>query len=118
MSPPIARCARWQSFTTSSHIEPLPARQARQDDETLLLLLHAQSQAVASVLPALQAPGVWEVLVWTDDPHLAASSLRSESQELCRPAEALALLQYRPSLRAAGLTGTGVFAYAPGGERP
>ena len=75
-------------------------------------------QAVAFVLPALQAPGVWEVLVWTDDPHLAASSLRSESQELCRPAEALALLQYRPSLRAAGLTGTGVLAYAPGGERP
>ena len=118
MSPPIARCARWQSFTTSSHIEPLSARQARQDDETLLLLLHAQSQAVASVLPALQAPDVWEVLVWTDDPHLAASSLRSESQELCRPAEALALLQYRPSLRAAGLTGTGVLAYAPDGERP
>ena len=71
------------------------------------------------VLPALQAPGVWEVLVWNPrTTSLLPSSLRSESQELCRPAEALALLQYRPSLRAAGLTGTGVLAYAPDGERP
>ncbi|HSX77880.1 MAG TPA: hypothetical protein VLQ80_04815, partial [Candidatus Saccharimonadia bacterium] len=100
-------------------IEPLPARRARQPDETLLLLLNAQSQAVAFVLPALQAPGVWEVLVWTDDPHPALPSPLADRQELSVPAQALALLRYWSSMSAAVTSGpgAGVLAYAEGGER-
>jgi hypothetical protein len=85
----------------------------------LLLLLNAQSQAVAFVLPALQTPGVWEVLVWTDDPRLATPSPLSDSQELSLPAQALALLRYRSSMSAAVTSGpgAGVLGYAEGGER-
>jgi isoamylase len=77
--------------------EPLPAHRAHRHDETVLLLLNAQAQAVAFVLPALQEPGVWEVLVWTDDPRLAPPAPIADSQEFCLPAQALALLRYRPS---------------------
>lgn len=100
-------------------IEPMPAGSAHRHDETLLLLLNAQSQAVSFVLPALQAPGVWEVLVWTDDPRLATPSPLSDSQEICLPAQALALLRYRSSMSAAGTSGTGAgaLAYAEGGKR-
>jgi len=100
--------------------EPMPAgSRAHRHDETLLLLLNAQSQAVAFVLPALQEPGVWEVLLWTDDPRLPAPSPLSDSQEICLPAQALALLRYRPSMSAAVTSGTGAGAlvYAEGGER-
>ena len=97
-------------------IEPLPAHRAHRHDETLLLLLNAQAQAVVFVFPALQAPGVWEVLVWTDDPHPAIPSLLSDSQELSLPAQALALLRYRSSMSAAVTNSPGVLAYAEGGE--
>ncbi len=68
-------------------IEPMPARSAHRHDETLLLLLNAQPQEASFVLPALQEPGVWEVLVWTDDPRLATPSPFSDSQEICLPAQ-------------------------------
>jgi isoamylase len=100
-------------------IEPLPARRAHRPDETLLLLLNAQSQAVAFVLPALQAPGVWEVLVWTDDPRLATPSPLADRQELGLPAQALALLRYQPRMSTAVTSGTGAGAGADaeGGKR-
>ena len=97
----------------------LPGCRTHRHDATLLLLLNAQSQAVAFVLPALQEPGVWEVLVWTDDPRLATPSPLSDSQELCLPAQALALLRYRSSMSAAVTSGPGVggLAYTEGGEK-
>jgi glycogen operon protein len=100
-------------------VEPLPARRDRRHDETLLLLLNAQSQAVVFVLPALQAPGVWEVLVWTDDPCLALPFPLADSQELGLPAQALALLRFRPSRRTIVISGTGAgaLADAQGSER-
>jgi glycogen operon protein len=100
-------------------VEPLPACRAHRHDETLLLLLNAQSQAVAFVLPALQTLGVWEVLVWTDDPRLATPSPLADRQELCLPAQALALLRYRSSMSTAVTSGpgAGVLAYAEGGKR-
>jgi glycogen operon protein len=100
-------------------VEPRPAHRACRHDETVLLLLNAQPQAVSFVLPALQEPGSWEVLVWTDDPALATSSPLSDSQDLCLPAQALALLRYRPSMSAAVTSGTGAraLAYAEGGKR-
>jgi hypothetical protein len=60
----------------------------------VLLVLNAQPEVVSFVLPALQEPGVWEVLVSTDDPRLLAPAPLSESQELCLPAQALSLLRY------------------------
>jgi glycogen operon protein len=100
-------------------VEPLPARRDRRHDETLLLLLNAQSQAVVFVLPALQAPGVWEVLVWTDDPCLALPFPLADSQELGLPAQALALLRFRSSRRTIVISGTGAgaLADAQGSER-
>ena len=95
-------------------VEPRPAHGTGQHDETVLLILNAQLQAVSFVLPALQEPGSWEVLLWTDDPALATSYPRSDSQELGLPAQALALLQYRPSMSAAVTSGTGEGALADG----
>jgi len=76
-------------------VESLPAPRAHPHDETLLLLLNAETQDVAFVLPALQEPGAWEVLVWTDDLRLATPAPSADSQELCLPAQPLALLRYR-----------------------
>jgi len=98
-------------------IEPLPAHHAHRHDETLLLLLNAQSQAVVFAFPALQAPGVWEVLVWTDDPRLAAPSPRADRQELCLPAHALALLRYRPSRSDVVISDPGAGALADAEDR-
>ena len=96
---------------------PLPGCRTHRHDATLLLLLNAQSQAVAFVLPALQEPGVWEVLVWTDDPRLATPSPLVDSQELGLPAQALALLRYRPPRSAAGTSGIGAYADAERGAK-
>ena len=98
-------------------VEPRPAHRVCRHDETVLLLLNAQPQAVAFVLPALQEPGSWEVLVWTDDPALATSSPLADSQELGLPAQGLALLRYRPSMSAAVTSGTGALADGEGGTR-
>jgi glycogen operon protein len=100
-------------------VEPRPAHRACRHDETVLLLLNAQPQAVSFVLPALQEPGSWEVLVWTDDPRLATPSPLSDSQELGLPAQALALLRYRPNRSEAVTSSMGAVALAQGegGER-
>jgi hypothetical protein len=60
----------------------------------VLLILNAQPQAVAFVLPALQEPGIWEVLVCTDDPLVPAPSPIAQGQEYAVPAQSLALLWY------------------------
>jgi isoamylase len=75
-------------------VEPRPAPSACWHGETVLLLLNAQPQAVSFVLPALQEPGSWEVLVCTDDPRMPVPSPPSESQEHAMPAQSLALLRY------------------------
>jgi len=75
-------------------VAPLPAPQTDQPDDPLLLILNAQSQAVAFVLPALQAPGVWEGLVCTDAPLVPPSAPLAQSQEYAVPAQSLALLRY------------------------
>jgi glycogen operon protein len=75
-------------------VEPLPPRSACRDNGTVLLILNAQPQAVAFVLPALQEPGVWEVLLCTNDPHMPVPSPIAESQERAMPAQSLALLRY------------------------
>jgi len=74
--------------------ESMPTPRTPRRNETVLLLLNAQPQAVSFVLPALQEPGVWEVLVCTDDPLVPAPSPISESQERAIPAQSLALLRY------------------------
>ena len=100
-------------------VEPMPAPRTRSHDAPVLLILNAQPQAVSFVLPALQEPGSWEVLVWTDDPRLATPSPLSDSQELGLPALALALLRYRPNRSAAVPSSMGAVALAQGegGER-
>ncbi|MCI0407514.1 MAG: glycogen debranching enzyme GlgX, partial [Acidobacteria bacterium] len=75
-------------------VEPRPAGTEPRHGDTVLLVLNAQPEAVAFVLPALQEPGVWEVLVSTDDPRLPAPAPLAGRQELCLPAQALSLLRY------------------------
>jgi len=75
-------------------IEPMPAHRPHQLDDTVLLILNAQPQAVAFVLPALQEPGIWEVLLCTDTPLVSAPSPIAQGQEHTVPAQALALLRY------------------------
>jgi isoamylase len=75
-------------------VEPMPTHRARRHDETLLLILNAQSQAVSFVLPALQEPGIWEVLLCTADPLVSAPSPIAQGQEHTVPAQSLALLRY------------------------
>jgi hypothetical protein len=72
----------------------MPTHRARRHDETLLLILNAQSQAVSFVLPALQEPGIWEVLLCTADPLVSAPSPIAQGQEHTVPAQSLALLRY------------------------
>jgi len=59
------------------------------------------------------------VLVWTDETRVAPPDALPDSQELSLPAQALALLRYRPSMSAAVTSGTGALSlpYAEGGER-
>ncbi|HEY7493941.1 MAG TPA: glycogen debranching enzyme GlgX [Candidatus Tectomicrobia bacterium] len=68
--------------------------QERQHGDTVLLILNAQPQAASFVLPALQQPGVWEVLLCTDGPRLPPPCAISKSQEFSTPAQSLALLRY------------------------
>jgi isoamylase len=75
-------------------VEPMPTHQTRQPDDPVLLILNAQSQAVSFVLPALQEPGVWEVLLCTDTPLVPAPSPIAQGQEYVVPAQSLALLRY------------------------
>jgi glycogen operon protein len=75
-------------------VESLPAHRPHQPDATVLLILNAQPQAVAFVLPALHEPGIWEVLLCTDDPSVPAPSPIAQGQEHVVPAQALALLRY------------------------
>jgi len=75
-------------------VEPMPAPRTRPPDDPVLLILNAQPQAVAFVLPALQEPGIWEVLVCTDDPLVPAPSPIAQGQEYAVPAQSLALLWY------------------------
>jgi hypothetical protein len=75
-------------------VEPRHVRNEHQHGDTVLLVLNAQSQAVSFVLPALQKPGFWEVLLCTDGPFLHTSSAISKSQEFSTPAQSLALLRY------------------------
>ena len=68
--------------------------QERQHGDTVLLILNAQPQAASFVLPALQQPGVWKVLLCTDSPPLPPPTAISKSQEFSTPAQSLALLRY------------------------
>jgi hypothetical protein len=60
----------------------------------VLIILNAQPETVAFVLPALQESGLWEVLVCTDAPLVPAPSPIAQSQEYAMPAQSLALLRY------------------------
>jgi glycogen operon protein len=75
-------------------VEPMHAGKERQPGHTVLLVLNAQFEAVPFVLPALQAPGVWEVLVCTDGPLLPPPAAISKGQEFSMPAQSLTLLRY------------------------
>jgi len=75
-------------------VEPMSAPGTGQPDDPMLLILNAQSQAVAFVLPALQEPGVWEGLLCTDAPRVPAPAPLAQSQEYVVPAQSLALLRY------------------------
>ncbi len=75
-------------------VEPRPAPQTHRSDDPVLLIVNAQPQTVAFVLPALQEPGIWEVLLCTDAPLVLAPSPIAESQEYAMPAHSLALLRY------------------------
>jgi glycogen operon protein len=75
-------------------VEPMLAQRPGQHDDLVLLILNAQPQAVAFVLPALQEPGLWEVLVCTDDPLVPTPCPIAEGQEYAMPAQSLALLRY------------------------
>jgi glycogen operon protein len=75
-------------------VEPQPAPRTHQSDDPVLLIVNAQPQAVAFVLPALQESGIWEVLLCTDAPLVFAPSPIAASQEYAMPAQSLALLRY------------------------
>jgi glycogen operon protein len=75
-------------------VEQLPARHEHRYGDTVLLILNAQPQAVSFVLPALQKPGFWEVLLCTDGPFLPTPAAIYKSQEFSTPSQALALLRY------------------------
>ncbi|HEY7493075.1 MAG TPA: glycogen debranching protein GlgX, partial [Candidatus Tectomicrobia bacterium] len=51
-------------------VEQMPDHHERQHGDTVFLILNAQLQAISFVLPALQQPGFWEVLLCTDGPLL------------------------------------------------
>jgi glycogen operon protein len=65
-----------------------------QHSDTVLLVLNAQPEAVPFVLPALHEPGVWEVLLGTDDTLLYPLSWIDESLAFSMPAQSLVLLRY------------------------
>jgi glycogen operon protein len=75
-------------------VEQQQVRHADRLDDTVLLVLNAQPQAVSFVLPALQTPGCWEVLLCTDGPLLPPPAAISKSLEFSMPAQSLALLRY------------------------
>ena len=75
-------------------VEQQQVRHAHRLDDTVLLVLNAQPQAVSFVLPALQTPGCWEVLLCTDGPLLPPPAAISKSLEFSMPAQSLALLRY------------------------
>ena len=75
-------------------IEPMPVPRTGQPDDSVLLILNAQPQAIAFVLPALQEPGIWEGLLCTADPLVPAPSPLAQGQEYAVPAQSLALLRY------------------------
>jgi isoamylase len=80
---------------------PMPAGRERLPDDTLLIVLNAQPEAVPFVLPALQATGVWEVVLCTDGPLWHAPYPTYEHQECYTiPACSLSLLQYARELQA------------------
>jgi glycogen operon protein len=89
---PENRCV--ELLLAGEAVEPMSAHRLHQPDDTVLLILNAQPQAVAFVLPALQEPGIWEVLLCTDDPCVPAPSPIAQGQEHVVPAQALALLRY------------------------
>ena len=86
--------------------EPMPAGSERLQDDTLLIVLNAQPEAVPFVLPALQVTGVWEVVLCTDGPLWHAPYPTYEHQECYTiPAWSLSLLQYARGLHSTPLTG-------------
>jgi len=78
-------------------VAPLPAHRTSQQDDPVLLILNAQPQAAAFVLPALQEPGTWEVLVCTEESRVSAPAPIAQGQEHAVPAQSLALLRYARS---------------------
>jgi glycogen operon protein len=75
-------------------VEPIPFRAERQHGDTVLLILNAQPEPVSFVLPTLQRPGVWELLLCTDGPLLPRPLAISKSQEFSTPAQSLTFLRY------------------------
>ena len=100
-------------------IEPLPARRARQHDETLLLLLNAQSQAVAFVLPALQA--TWRLggagVDRRSPPSSPFSTRRPPGAQRAGPGPGTPPVSVQHERSGHRGPGAGVLAYAEGGER-
>jgi glycogen operon protein len=84
-------------------VEQRHTHNERLQDDTLLLVLNAQPQAISFVLPALQNPGCWEVLLCTDNSLLQDPYPLCKSQECSLPAQSLSLLRYasgpRPTSR-------------------
>jgi len=81
-------------------VEQMYASSERSQDDILLIVLNAQPEAVSFVLPALQEPGFWEVLLCTDGPLLHAQYPTDKSQELyTMPACSLSLLRYVSRLK-------------------
>jgi len=81
-------------------VEQMPASSERSQDDTLLIVLNAQLEAVSFVLPALQETGCWELLLCTDGPLLHAQYPTDKSQELyTMPACSLSLLRYVSGLK-------------------
>ena len=88
------RAVVWGSSLAGEAVEQQQVRHAHRLDDTVLLVLNAQPQAVSFVLPALQTPGCWEVLLCTDGPLLPPPAAISKSLEFSMPAQSLALLRY------------------------
>jgi glycogen operon protein len=81
-------------------VEQMYASSERSQDDILLIVLNAQPEAVSFVLPALQEPGFWEVLLCTDGPLLQAPSPTYKSQDLyAMLACSLSLLRYVRGLK-------------------
>jgi glycogen operon protein len=80
--------------------EPLHPSSERLHDDTLLIVLNAQPEAVPFVLPALQETGFWELVLCTDGPLLHAPYPIYERQgHYTIPAWSLSLLQYARGLQ-------------------